>query len=109
MPQIVKFYLGAEPILKHVTTWRCPRSRASRLRAGSSGRAGGEGSPRLGRLRHDDRPERPTKATHRGVPRQAQIDPEELHRAADPGALDLPDLRSRRASPPAMSTCGRSC
>ena len=29
MPEIVKFYLGEEPLLKNVPTWRCRESRAS--------------------------------------------------------------------------------
>ena len=35
--------------------------------------------------------------------------PGALHRAADAGAVDLPDLRRARASRRATSTCGRSC
>ena len=29
MPEIVKFYLGEEPILKNVPTWRCREPRTS--------------------------------------------------------------------------------
>ena len=57
-------------------------------------RAGREGGPRLGRLRHADRPDR-RKATIAAF-RQAQGDPDELHRAADARAVDLPDLRRTR-------------
>ena len=35
--------------------------------------------------------------------------PGQLHRAADAGAVDLPDVRRRPASRRATSTCGRTC
>ena len=108
MPEIVKFYLGEEPILKNVPTWRCREAEQLALRARPSRGAGGQGGARLRRLRHADRPEG-RQGDDRGVPRQAQGEPEELHRAADARALDLPDLRRRRASRRATSTCARSC
>ena len=36
-------------------------------------------------------------------------DPEQVHRAADAGAVDLPDVRRRRASRRGTSTCGPTC
>ena len=57
MPDIVKFYLGEEPILKNVPTWRCREDGASRLRARPPRGAGGQGGARLRRLRHADRAE----------------------------------------------------
>ncbi len=100
MPQIVKFYLGEEPLLKNVPTWRCRESEHLDLRARPPRRAGGEGGARLRRLRHADRTEG-RQGDDRRVPRQAQIQPEKLHRPADAGAVDLPDLRRRghRAAP----------
>ena len=92
MPEIVKFYLGEEPLLKNVPTWRCRETRTSGLCARPPRGAGGEGSARLRRLRHADRSEG-RQGHDRGVPRQAEIRPEEFHRAADARALDLPDLR----------------
>ena len=94
MPEIVKFYLGEEPLLKNVPTWRCRESRAPRLCARPHRGAGGEGSPRLRRLRHADRAEG-GQGDDRRVPRQAQIRSEEFHRPADARAVDLPDLRRR--------------
>ena len=108
MPEIVKFYLGEEPILKNVPTWRCREPDHLSLCARQPRGAGREGSARLRRLRHADRAEG-RQGHDRGVPRQAQVTADELHRAADAGALDLPDLRRRRAWRRAMSTCGRSC
>ena len=85
-----------------------PRAEGSVLRARQSRRARGEGSARLRRLRHADRPRR-DQGDDRGVPRQAQARARRLHRPADAGAVDLPDLHRRRASRRAMSICGRSC
>ena len=72
-----------------------PRSRAPRLCARPHRGAGGQGSARLRRLRHVDRAEG-RQSHHRGVPRQAEIRPEEFHRPADAVAVDLPDLRRGR-------------
>ena len=71
MPEIVHFYLGEEPILKNVPTWRCREPDASGLRARASRRAGGQGGARLRRLRHAGRADR-RQGADRGVPRQAQ-------------------------------------
>ena len=57
MPAIVKFYLGEEPILKNVPTWRCREEEHLVVRARSSRGAGGQGGARLRRLRHADRAE----------------------------------------------------
>ena len=95
MPEIVKFYLGEEPILNNVPTWRCREAEhlayvldhLEELVVKEVHGSGGYGmliGPKA------------DKATHRRVPRQAQIRPEELHRPADAGAVDLPDLRRRR-------------
>ena len=50
-----------------------------------------------------------TKARDRGVPRPHHRHPGALHRAADAGAVDLPDLRAARARRRATSICGPSC
>ena len=68
MPEIVRFYLGEEPILKNVPTWRCREPDHLGLRARSSRRTRGEGGARLGRLRHAGRTER-RQGDHRGIPR----------------------------------------
>ena len=95
MPEIVKFYLGEEPILKNVPTWRCREAGASLLRARQSRRAGREGGARLGRLRHADRPEG-RQDDARSVPREAQARSARLHRAADARALDRADAGGGR-------------
>ncbi len=95
MPEIVKFYLGEEPLSEKRPDLALPRDRASQLRARPYRGIGGQGGARLRRLRHADRPEG-GQSRDLGVPRQAQIRSEEFHRAADAGAFDLPDLRRGR-------------
>ncbi len=111
MPEIVRFYLGEEPILKNVPTWRCREPDALCLRARPPRRAGREGGRRLRRLRHADRPGR-RQGDPRGVRRQAQGRSGQLHRPADAGAVDLADLRRRRhraapRRPPALRAVRR--
>ena len=55
MPDVIEFYTGEKPLLKNVPTWRCGDAEGSRLCARASGRAGGQGSAWLGRLRHAGR------------------------------------------------------
>ena len=63
VPEIVRFYLDEEPILENVETYvlRKPdcasQARRSRLHAGASRGARGEGSPRFRRLRHAGGPD----------------------------------------------------
>ena len=100
MPEIVKFYLGEEPILKNVPTWRCREhehlayvlDHLDELVVKEVHGSGGYGML-IGPAAEQGR--------DRAVPRQAQDRAEELHRPADAGALDLPDLRRarRRAAP----------
>ena len=70
MPEIVKFYLGEEPLLKNVPTWRCREAEHLVLRARPYRGTGGQGGAWLRRLRHADRPEG-RQGDDRGVPRQA--------------------------------------
>ena len=95
MPEVVKFYLGEEPILKNVPTWRCREPKDLAYVLDNLERAGREGSPRLRRLRHADRPRR-DQGDDRGVPRQAQARARRFYRPADAGAVDLPDLHRLR-------------
>ena len=53
---IVRFYMGEEPILKNVPTWRCRERESTRLRPRQSARTGRQGGQWLGRLRHARRP-----------------------------------------------------
>jgi hypothetical protein len=109
MPEVVKFYLGEEPILKNVPTWRCRE--AGGLAYGyvldQARRAGGQGSrtaPAATACWSGPPPPRPA----RGVPRQAEGRAGRLHRPADAGALHRPTWASQ-ASRRAMSICAPSC
>ncbi|MET3361877.1 hypothetical protein ABIF60_003272 [Bradyrhizobium japonicum] len=75
-----------------------PRAEGPRLCAGSFERARRQGGARLRRLRHADRARR-DEGDDRSVPREAQARARRFHRAADAGALDLPDLHRKRPRP----------
>ena len=100
MPDILKFYLGEEPILKNVPTWRCREPEHLRyvldhleeLVVKEVHGSGGYGML-IGPMAD--------KAQIAAFRAKLKLDPEGLHRAADAGALDLPDLRrgGRRAAP----------
>ena len=68
MPEIIRFYLGEEPMLKNVADLALPRARRAEICARPSGRTGGQGSPRLRRLRHAGRPaRRPRRRSRRSA------------------------------------------
>ena len=108
MPEIVKFFLGEEPILKNVPTWRCREEKhlamcstiIEQLVVKEVHGSGGYGML-IG----------PTadKATVEAFKSKLKSHPAEFHRAADARALHLPDLRRMPASRRAMSICGPSC
>ena len=108
MPEIVRFYLGEEPILKNVPTWRCREPEHLAYVLDHLDGAGGEGSPRLRRLRHAGRPARRQGDDRRrsapsSKPRRRTSSPSRRSRSrpARPS--------STRASRRATSTCGPSC
>ena len=109
MPEIIKFYLGEEPILKNVPTWRCrePDAPVATCSTTSTELVVKEvhGSGGYGML-IGPTADKTTIAAFRAKLKTAA---DELHRAADARALDLPDLRRGRAWRRATSTCGRSC
>ena len=108
MPEIVKFYLGEEPLLKNVPTWRCREADHLALRPRQSRGTGGEGSPRLRRLRHADRTEG-GQGCDCGVPRQAQIRSRRISSPSRRSRCRPARPASKRASRRAMSTCAPSC
>ena len=98
MPEIVKFYLGEEPILKNVPTLRCrePKDLAyvldnlAELVVKEVHGSGGYGmlvGPAA------------TKATIEAFRDKLKREPEGVHRPADAGAVDLPDLRRAGLAP----------
>jgi len=102
VPEMIRFYLGEEPILSNVPTWRLP------VRAGAPAGTRGEGSPRVRRLRHAGRADLHARAD-RGLPHPRQGQSVQLHRPADTRAVRLPDLRGiRRGAAPCRSASLRA-
>ena len=109
VPDMIRFYLGEEPLLANVPTYVLRRpedldyvlAHLPELVVKEVHGAGGYGML-IGPAA--------TRGGDRDVPPAHHCaSPEQLHRAADAGAVDLPDLRRQRASRRATSTCGRSC
>ena len=100
IPELIRFYLSEEPLLKNVPTYRCREPDVAQIRDGAARSTGGQGSQRIGRLRHAGRPaceRRPARA----IRRQDHGRSEQLHRPADAGAVDLSGLvRGRRVAAP---------
>ena len=107
VPDLIRYYLGEEPLIPNVPTYRCMYDDERRFVIDNIGdlvvkpanESGGYGiadrQPGDGdRARRRDRGDR-------GRPAQ-------LGRAADPLAVDGPDHRRRQRSSRATSTCGRS-
>ena len=70
VPDLIRFYLGEEPLLEQVPTLGLRARRRLQVRARAPRRAGGEGRRRGGRLRHADGPAGDRRRA-RGVPRAA--------------------------------------
>ena len=108
VPEMIRFYLGEEPILQNVPTWQCKRpedleyvlEKLDELVVKEVQGSGGYGML-IGPGGEEGR--------DRDVPRAHPGQPGELHRAADALALHLPDLRRAAASRRATSTCARTC
>ena len=94
VPEMIRFYLGEKPILKNVQTWKCadPDDRKYVLEhlkdlvvkeVHGSGGYGMLVGPKS------------TKEQIAAYAERIKADPGGLHRPADAGALDLPDLRGR--------------
>ena len=95
MPEIVKFFLGEEPILKNVPTWRCREPEALRYVLDKLSELvvkEVQGSGGYGMLVGPHA----SKDSDRVIQGQAEGQAGGLHRAADARALDRPLLRRRR-------------
>ena len=108
VPEIIEFYLGEKALLKNVPTYNCTNDderayvleHIAELVVKEVHGSGGYGmlvGPDL------------DQGAARGVPREDQGAARQLHRAADAGALDLPDLSSTPASRRGTSICGPMC
>jgi hypothetical protein len=101
---MIRFYLGEEPKLNNVPTWMLRKpddlkyvlAHLPELVVKEVHGAGGYGML-VGPAS--------TQGRDRGFPRPYPRRPGEVHRAADAGAVQLPDLRRRRASRRATLTC----
>ena len=108
MPEIMHFYLGEEPILKNVPTWRCrePEHLAyvldhlEELVVKEVHGSGGYGML-VGPTRR--------QGADRGVPRQAQARPRRASSRSRRWRCRPARPSSTPASRRATSTCGRSC
>ena len=98
MPELIRFYLSEEPLLKNVPTYRCREPGVAQICDGAARSAGGQGGQRVGRLRHAGRPACERRAA-RAVRRQDHGRSQQLHRPTHPGAVDLSGLvRERRVA-----------
>ena len=103
VPDLIRFYMSEEPLLKNVPTYRCREPDDYKYVIERLDQLVVKEVERIGRLRHAGRPARERRPA-RAVRRQAQGRPGELHRPADAGALDLPVLvRRRRLAAPRRS------
>ena len=105
VPRIVKYYLGEEIILPNVPTYICADEKDLPVRACQSGQARRQGGQRIRRLRHADRPACHEGAA-RGVRRENQGRPAQLHRPAHAVALAGAHRLSTTISKAGTSICG---
>ena len=108
VPEIIEFYLGEKALLKNVPTYNCTNDderayvleHLDELVVKEVHGSGGYGmlvGPGL------------DQGDARGIPQEDPRPAGQLHRAADAGALDLPDLCRHAASRRAMWICGPMC
>ena len=97
VPEMIRFYLGEEPILANVPTYHATDPDDLALRARPPRRAGRQGGRPVGRLRDADRA-RVDRRGARGVPPPDPRRAAQLHRPAHDRPLAPPDLRRRRAA-----------
>ena len=76
VPDMIRFYLGEEPILENVRTYLLVRPRSARARARPPRRARRQADRRVGRPRRDDRPARRRGGDRAHARRLISADPE---------------------------------
>ena len=107
LPDLVRYYLGEEPVLPNVADLAAGGTRARSGGARPACRAGRQAGRRCGRQGTGDRP----AGVHPRARSTAQATarrPARLDRAAGRAAVDGADPRRRAASRPGTSTCDRS-
>ena len=75
VPEMIRFYLGEEPILANVPTYLAAREERPRLHPRAPRRAGGEGGERVGRLRDAGGPARDARPSARSSAAQIAANP----------------------------------
>ena len=99
VPEIIRYFLGEEPILPNVPTWRCGDPEDCQFVLGTPRRPGREARQRVGRLRSGDRPHRRSRGSGPGGPAHRAV-PAQLGGPARALALHHADVvRRRRRSP----------
>ena len=99
VPDMIRYYEDAEPILPNVPTYLCWRDDDRALRARPSRRAGGEGGQRVGRIRDAGGP-----AFHDGSSRRSSPTRSVRIRATTSRSRRFPS----RACPPSSTTISRA-
>ena len=107
VPDLIRYYLGEEPLLANVETYRLDDPDVLDARPRPARRAGAQAGRRLRRQGHRDRPARRRRGAGRAA-RRGRGRPARLDRAAPGGAVDLAHAGRRPARARATSTCGRS-
>ena len=92
VPEMIRFYLGEEPIIANVPTWLLEKPEDCAYVLARPGPAGGQGGAWLRRLRHADRPDRHC-ARARGLSRAHSRSSPQVHRPTDLVAVHLSHLR----------------
>ena len=108
VPDLIRYYLGQEPLIPNVPTYPHDVRRRAPLRDRQHRRSRAEACQRERRVRHRDRQPGDTRRARRGD-RGDRGRSAQLGRPADPVAVDGADAGRRRASSRATSTCDRSC
>ena len=107
VPDIIRYYLGEEPLIANVPTYRCLYDDERRVRARQPARARAQAGQRERRLRHPDRRPGDRQRAGRGRPTPIEADPRNW--VAQP-ILQLSTARrcATTASSRATSTSARS-
>ena len=90
LPDLIRYYLGEEPILHNVDTWRLGDADAPRGGDGPPRRAGGQAGRRLRRQGHRDRPAGDRAPSSTSCARRCSRDPRGVDRPAGGPAVTVP-------------------
>ena len=108
VPEIIRYYLGEEPLIANVPTFLCLDDAQRSHVLGQPRRAGGEAGQRVGRLRHLRRHRTPPRPRRTRSATRVEADPRNYIAQPILRAVDRADARATAGSRPATSTCDRS-